>query len=265
MGINTLIPKTAFPSNISSVSSLGKYLASQESGIVSDHVNIGGFVFDYAGELEAELKADITDHYTENNTVIQDHIALAPVRLVMRGLVGELVAGPGESGINALLGGLQNSLTSINSYIGGKTPQAIVKASKAITQVQKVTTQISNAVSKGKSLLNFLKDGALSATKQAEAFKNLSSLLENRVPFIVETPYRKYDNMVIESLRSVQPEDSKYLSEFTVVLKQIRMATVEVSFVPNGAALRNQQMSPLRNQGLSSGSKLDLSVLPSFN
>lgn len=262
MAFNTLIPKSALPSSLTNVKSMASFLTSQESGVVSDHVNIGGFIFDYAGELSAELHADITDHYTEDNTVVQDHIALKPVRLTMRGLIGELVAGPSQGGLNGFLTGLQNSLTTINSYIGGKTPQAVTKAAKAITQVQKVTTQISSAVSKGKSLLNFLQDGALSATKQAEAFKKLSALWENRVPFIVETPYRKYDNMVIESMKAVQAEDTKYVSEFTVILKQIRFATVETSIIRNGAMLRNQQISPLRNQGLSSGNKLDISVLP---
>ncbi len=62
------------------VGEFGNYLASQESGVIGDQMSIGAFVFDYAGEVSSELHADITDHYTEDNTVVQDHIALNPIR-----------------------------------------------------------------------------------------------------------------------------------------------------------------------------------------
>lgn len=255
MAFNTLLPKGSMPPSPFKVGAFGNYLASQESGVLSDAISIGSFVFDYAGEVSSTLRADITDHYAEDNTVFQDHIALTPIRVTMKGLIGELVQGPVAGGIAGLLGGLQSSLTTVNAYIGGKTPQAITKASKAITQVQKVTTQISSAVSKGKSLIDFLNFGALSNVKQAVAYRRLEAMWENRTPFRIHTPYKIYENMVIEELKATQPEDTKYLSEFTVTLKQMRFATLTVSDIPNGAEQRNQQISPQINQGLSSGDK----------
>ena len=264
MAFNTLLPKSSMPPSPLKVGEFGNYLAGQESGVIGDQMSIGAFVFDYAGEVSSELHADITDHYTEDNTVVQDHIALNPIRVTMRGLIGELVAGPVAGGITGLLGGLQDSLTTVNAYIGGKTPQAINKASKAITQVQKVTTQISSAVSKGKSLIDFLNFGALTSVNQAVAYRRLEAMWENRTPFKIVTPFKRYENMVIESLKAVQSEDTKYVSEFTVTLKQIRFATVTVSTVPNGSDRRNQQISPLRNQGLSSGDKTAIENVTDF-
>ena len=224
------------------------YLTSQESGLVNDRINMGGFIFDYAGEVTAELKSDITDHYTEDNTVMQDHAALNPIRITMRGLVGELVAGPGPGGLNGLLGGLQSSLTTINAYTGGKTPQAIVKASKAITQVQNVTNQISSVVSKYNSLKNFLDWGAESSTRQAKAYKQLETKWYMKEIMYIQTPFKNYPNMMIESLKMVQSEETKYVSEITVTLKQIRQAKVTVTKT-GAAVVKAQKAAQVTRQG----------------
>lgn len=237
------------------IGAFGDYLASQDSGLIKDKISIGSFVFDYAGEVTSELKSDITDHYTEDNTAIQDHIALNPIRVTMRGLIGELVAGPAQGGLNGLLGGIQDKLTTIPAYIGGKTPQIVSKASKAITQVQKVTTQISSAVSKGKSLLDFMEFGALTSVNQALAYKRLEAMWATRSFFSIRTPYRDYKNMVIESMKATQTEDTKYISEFTVTLKQIRQATVTISKVTPGSTSRLQAASNKINTG-EAGTKL---------
>src|SRR6185312_8744514 len=47
-------------------------------------------LFHYEGEQTASLESDITDHYIENNTAIQDQIALKPVIITTHGFIGEL-------------------------------------------------------------------------------------------------------------------------------------------------------------------------------
>ena len=42
---------------------------------------VGGFVFDSEGDTTVNLSADITDHYLEDNTSVQDHIAIKPKRV----------------------------------------------------------------------------------------------------------------------------------------------------------------------------------------
>ena len=52
---------------------------------------LGGFLFDAEGESTARLNAEITDHYTEDNRAVQDHIAIHPTRITLKGYVGEIV------------------------------------------------------------------------------------------------------------------------------------------------------------------------------
>ena len=232
---NSLIPSPNYPLSGMDASKAFDFMASQDAGLVNDHFSISGFIFDYAGEVSTELGADITDQYVEDNTVIQDHIALKPVRVVMKGLIGELRAGPAIGGLSGVLNGLQSSFATVNAYIGGKTPSALVKASKAISQAQNISNQISSAVSKGESLYSFLKDGAQSNSRQAGAYKYLRGLTVNRVPFTIQTPHQIYKNMVIESLRALQPEDTKFLSEFVVTLKELRFASLTTTVTAKNA------------------------------
>lgn len=51
---------------------------------------IAGFLFDIPGDEWIELESEITDHYTEANTAVQDNIALRPERVTLRGIVAEL-------------------------------------------------------------------------------------------------------------------------------------------------------------------------------
>lgn len=51
---------------------------------------IAGFLFDIRQEETIELNSDITDHYVEDNTAIQDQVALKPEMITLRGLVAEL-------------------------------------------------------------------------------------------------------------------------------------------------------------------------------
>lgn len=54
-------------------------------------VGVAGFVFDIEGEEVFELRSEITDHYIENNTSIQDQWGRLPERVTLKGYVGELV------------------------------------------------------------------------------------------------------------------------------------------------------------------------------
>lgn len=51
---------------------------------------IAGFLFDIVGDETIDLESEITDHFVENNTAIQDQIALRPEIITVSGIVAEL-------------------------------------------------------------------------------------------------------------------------------------------------------------------------------
>ena len=68
---------------------------------------IAGFLFDLQADDEIHLQSDITDHYVEDNTAIQDHIALRPEEITLKGLVAELTDASPPSNATA---GIQDAL-----------------------------------------------------------------------------------------------------------------------------------------------------------
>ena len=62
-----------------------------ENAIVSifDNTGIAGFQFNVPQMEQVKLSNEITDYYSDNNTVFQDHIAYKPVIVTLSGLQGE--------------------------------------------------------------------------------------------------------------------------------------------------------------------------------
>ena len=57
--------------------------------IVTDG-SINGFLFDIVGKIQHDLDSDSTDHYVEDNTAVQDHIALKPEKITLVYYHGEV-------------------------------------------------------------------------------------------------------------------------------------------------------------------------------
>jgi hypothetical protein len=97
--------------------------------------------------------------------------------------------------------------------------------SKAVTQAQNIESKLSFYASQGKSVLGLFSSAGVAQTRQQAAFARLEAMRDTRLLFTVVTPWATYPNMAIEDLTPVQPEDTKQLTDFTVILKQLRIAS----------------------------------------
>jgi hypothetical protein len=184
-----------------------------------------GFVFDIAEENRQEQTADITDHYIEDNTAIQDHIALHPERITLRGFIGELKQiSPLSTSLSGAFKTINNKLGQAGAYLGKYTPGMVNKIQSAVNQAQQVTNQVNNAINSISNLVGLFSSSTPAQTKQSRAYYILSALRVARQLFIIETPYGQFQNMAIESITFVQPKETIYWSDITITLKEIRMA-----------------------------------------
>lgn len=212
--------------------------------------DIAGFIFDYAGDAMATIEAEITDHYTEINAAMQDHIAIKPIKIMLRGFVSELAYK--NSGAQALLSTVQNILTSVPAYTGGYTPQALGVVNGVLSKAQNVQNTLSTYVAQGKSLVHLFRDSPATQTKQEKAYAQLEALVVSRQTFTLVTPWRLYPNMAIEKLQATQDEKTRMLTDFTVNLKQMNLA--QTLAIPNylstfaGRAAQQQQPTTLLGQ-----------------
>lgn len=221
---------------------------------------IGGFLFDYEGEDTTELHADITDHYAENNTAIQDHVARNPTHLTLRGFVAELVYKP-NAGILGAINSIQNRLTTVPAYLGKYTPGAVANIQKVATQASNVGNQINQAIARVKNVVGFFGNSAPGQTKQQAAFNKLSALWETNQMMIVETPFGIFGNMLIEDLLFVQGDETKYWSDVTVKLKAMRFASTETASIDFKSGRAAPQAESQINKGSTKGTPVNQSVL----
>lgn len=184
---------------------------------------IGGFAFDYEGDDMVTTESEATDHWLEDNVAVQDHIGLKPVIITLRGFTSELALNNnlGNQLINSL-NAVQTTLTTVIAYTGKYNAGTLAKMQTAISQAQNIAIQIEQAVSRGLQILSLFQGPKW--TKQQQAYAALSALQNARVVFSVFTPYRIYNNMIIISLKALQSEKSKTMTDFTVVMKQLNFS-----------------------------------------
>lgn len=241
-------------------------------GTPSKLIQPPSFLFDYEGEQTAELTSDITDHYVEDNTAVQDQIALQPVRITTKGFVSEL-----NNVLPASLQFLKNitsGLSVVQTYAPAISVSAQLAYNQAFQAYQIATNLANSAVSAWSSITNvtspaltgnegfqpispfglgnrfFPINGAQS--KQQVAFQLFYGYWIHRILFTVQTPWAIFKNMAIEKIRPIQTEDTITFSTFECTFKQIRTAQSAVlsqSAISDGRLVN--QSSSLTNQGIS--------------
>jgi hypothetical protein len=238
---------------------------------------IGGFVFDYEAETSVSMTAEITDHYAENGAILNNHRVVKPIRVTLRGFVGEMVY-KRTSGLAGFLGLIQNKLTTVPSYLGKYTPQALGKVQGVLSKAQTITDKVNAYAERTKNVVSMFQKAIPGATKQEKAFNTLLAMFNTGTTFVVEkdskyqpkisavTPWAVLDNMMLESVTMAQGEETKSQSDITVVLKQIRVADTQTTTIdPSQFSGRaGNQSEPEKDKGITKGTTVGPSLLRSM-
>lgn len=208
-------------------------------------------LFNYTGEERVSLQSDITDHYIENNTAIQDMISLKPVTYTVSGFVGEL-----NDIAPAALQPLKiaaEKLTTIGGYVPQLTTTAQLAYVNALQLYQVGSSLVNSAVSAWSSInggnqggvqtiingssaiaKNETAAGITSArngtqNKQQIYFQQLYGYWENRTLFTVQTPWAVFQDMAILNLSAVQDAETEVITDFEITFKLMRFASTLTS------------------------------------
>ncbi len=215
-----------------------------------------GFLFDIPENENVNLSADMTDHYTEDNSFLQDHRVIKPAQITISGFVGELVYKK-PTGLLGALSAIGNRLNAVGAFLGDQTPQAIQVAQKAAAQAQAAIGAASNIVGKAKSLTGAFKGASPEPTKQQVAYKELESLFRESQMLTLQTPWNFFDNLMITAIGFSQSEESEGISDIQITLKEIRVAKTKVADFDTGVFNRSQiQESPGEDLGVTQGEEL---------
>lgn len=175
-------------------------------------------VFNYEGEQVVDLESDITDHYIEDNTAIQDQIALRPEIIQTHGYVGELndVIPPAIRPLKLAA----DKLTVVVAYTPTLTETALI----ALQQAQFAYSIAAQAGNAGVAAWSSIVGSSQVQTKQGAMFQQFYGYWRSRTLFTVQTPWGIFQDCAIMSLRAVQDAETRVITDFTVRFKHMRFA-----------------------------------------
>lgn len=228
----------------SQITNIETFLNNKTVALVSPKTSpgISGFIFDIPQTENVTLSAEMTDNYTESNSFINDHRIIKPKKITLTGLIGELVVR--KDFLDKILETLQSGLTTVDAYLGdytnGMTQNIQIYLSLSLSAV----SRINNTIDRAKNIIQGFNGQGQYLNQQQRAYANLEALFLSETVLTVQTPWKYYDNMMIETIEFSQDEDTEFMSSISVTLKEMRFAQVGItSYKNNLNANRNELQS----------------------
>ncbi len=218
------------------------------------------FLFHYEGENKAVLESDITDHYIESNTPIEDMIALHPIIISVHGFIGELNDVP-EAG---LVGSIQSAAKTVVNKLQGVSAYAPVLSTTATNVYNQASQAYSTANSlynSGSAIVDSIKGNTPTQGKQAQAYLQFKKWWLARQLFNVQTPWEIAHNYAIKTLTVTQTDKTNTVTEFMVEFKQMQFTSVNTVLSNTNIPSIPNSKNALTPAAL--GSSAGLSTLPS--
>lgn len=227
---------------------------------------IAGFKFHVPQTEQVRLENEITDHYVESNYAIQDHIARKPVTITLTGLVGDYFYSIHE--IENKLALITPTLTLVKTFLPEIT--SVVQRKKIAfnkerqQHIEKQNDGSYKVSVNGKQyeyefnamdLFTLFQNLYKLKSAQARAFIFFEAMWKSGARFSVETTWKKYNNMVVQSV-TPKRDNNADITEFTVVCKQIDFAQTQVETIEEYKNRMQQQKSEIVNKGVEKGEEL---------
>lgn len=231
---------------------------------------IAGFKF-HVPETEAvRFESEITDHYTDTNSALQDHIANKPITITCTGLVGDYFYSVNQ--IEDFLALIVPTITLVKEFI----PQI-----RSITQKEKINTSSLESVTQKQEDGSYIVKSGIGKDRykytfnsmdlfslfqslyklksaQTRAFLFFESLWKARATFSVETTWKRYDNMAVLSLEPKRDRNAD-ITEFSITFKQLAFTESKSETIEEYSNRVAQQKAQTVNKGVEKGEEISLS------
>ena len=219
-----------------------------------------------------ELEADITDHYVEDNSAVQDHMALKPMRYTVRGIIGEKVFTPLEPYEYQVPSKNISKLATATGLLSALSPTLssyMQTAVAAYNYVEDSYKRYAGTISNIKDFFSKNKTGrTINATstkdvikdsKQERALSEILMFQQKRTLVDIDSPYGYFSNFLIESAY-IEQTDTIWKSELVVNMKKYRSVETLITDIDSKAYedRYQQQMEAEQNLGNVQGKDAEL-------
>lgn len=227
---------------------------------------IAGFKFHCPRSEQINMESDITDHYTDVNSAVQDHIARKPITINLSGFQGEYyyTVHPIENMVSkvapifTLVEVFKPQLDDVTQKIQQKKNERLLTQlnngdKKAAEDYRNTFAEKEfNAIDLWKIFQNMYKF----KSAQTRAFFYFEALWQSEILFSIETSWKRYDNMVIQKVTPLRDNNGD-ITDFTVIFKQIGITTSKSESIEKVAGRLKEQAAQTTKKGIDKGKEVD--------
>lgn len=230
---------------------------------VLGNFGIAGFKFHLPETEQITMQNDITDHFVETNSAVQDHIARKPTIVTLSGLQGEYFYSVNE--IEDLLATITPTLSLVKQFLPKIAPStqqnkvqkatqenAVIQENELIVGSVEVQKRQFNAM----DLFKLFQDLYKLKSAQTRAYYFFEALFKSRAIMSIETSWRRLDNMVIQNVQAIRDGNAD-ITEFMLTFKQLSITESGVEKKENTAGRLAQQSAPVTNKGVDKGQEVN--------
>ena len=217
--------------------------------VTSETTGIGGFELTIREDESIKLENSITDYYAEDNSSLQDNIALKPLTFTINGIVAE-----------------KYQDVRVSSSIAGQYMSVLAPALQLVPDIgsfllekafviEAMIGELMSTINTGLDVINEMlkpendsgeeqqQENQSEPTNQQKAFIFFYSAYKSRELFEVALPWCTINNCAIESVEMTQPASTRMLSTLKITFKQMNFASTESTVGGSSIGRRNAQAS----------------------
>ena len=207
--------------------------------VTSQSAGIGGYELTLRNDETIKLENSITDYYAEDNSSLQDNIALKPITFTINGVVAEKYMDVKEA--TTWSETVTNALAPVLQFMPDFTSfmlQTMTVAEEALQAVQKGIQETTDFIN---SLMGAPTEASLS--NQEQAFLFFYSAYKSRQLMEVSLPFCTLNNCAITSVEITQPASTRTLSTIQISFKQMNFASTRSGVGTGTTGRRKTQQS----------------------
>ena len=212
--------------------------------ITGNTVGIGGYELTMRQSEVITIENSITDYYAEDNSSLQDNIALRPLKFTINGIVAEKFQDVRVS--TSIAGTMANALMPVLSLMPNVSSFVLEQS----FVIEAMVGQLMETLETGSRIVDQLigtnnesSDTETDLTNQQKAFIFFYSAYKARELFEVALPFCTLNNCAIENVEITQPAETASFSELKISFKQMNFASTQSTVGSTSIARRQVQDS----------------------
>lgn len=186
----------------------------------SPDTGIGTVKLDIIGEQTLTYTSDVTDHYSESNSAIQDNISKPPAVYNIKGYVGELYY-YNEPSQQGELQFLTSKLTPIATFLPSQSV-GLRQAQDTFLRVAQITDTVDNFWKRALEL-------SPTQNHQQQVYNALKTLRDERIPINVTSPWNDLKGFIIIELTFSQNSTTREMTEINITLKEYKQVSNQIT------------------------------------